>query len=284
MLKKTVEYIERCRIEDGGYVFSRIPPSSTLDTYFAVQSLSILGIKPHNPNAVADFLMNNIRENSSYGLTCLFTTIETLNEIGYLPDNFREYAYPRIMDFRNEAGGFGSYINIDVENPSELKDTYRAVKSLITINADFNKSEIISFISKWLNADGGYGSNGFSTLASTFFAMETYRLMKIKPDNLDITRQYLIKRGKQWQIQFIEDIYWLISGLNYSAEQINFADTIIQFVKECQRYNGGYSRATAMGIPTLEYTFYALSILKQLGYIDNIRLDESRTIKKIPDL
>jgi len=34
---------------------------------------------------------------------------------------------------------------------------------------------------------------------------------------------------------------------------------------ECQRANRGFSRATAMGIPTLEYTFYALSILKEVG-------------------
>ncbi|MCR4394444.1 MAG: hypothetical protein NUV31_08765, partial [Dehalococcoidales bacterium] len=55
-------YIERCHLEDGGYFFARISPSSGLDTYFAVKSLSILGVKPDRPEAIADFFLNDVKE------------------------------------------------------------------------------------------------------------------------------------------------------------------------------------------------------------------------------
>jgi hypothetical protein len=79
------------------------------------------------------------------------------------------------------------------------------------------------------------------------------------------TIAYLINREKNWQVQFIEDLYWLVEGLANLGEKSNFPDRIIRFIMECQRQNGGFSRATIMGIPTLEYTYYALSILKETG-------------------
>lgn len=77
------------------------------------------------------------------------------------------------------------------------------------------------------------------------------------------TREYLRKRESNWQIEFIEDTYWLTSGLANLGEKTSSMDRIINFVLECQRPNGGFPRATAIGIPTLEYTYYALSILKE---------------------
>ena len=79
------------------------------------------------------------------------------------------------------------------------------------------------------------------------------------------TRNYLRRREEKWQVQFIEDVYWLVVGLHNLGEKTNFPDRVMRFVMDCQRQNGGFSRATIMGIPTLEYTFYALSILERVG-------------------
>jgi hypothetical protein len=65
----------------------------------------------------------------------------------------------------------------------------------------------------------------------------------------------------------IDDLHWLMNGLANLGVNSVYPDRVIKFVMECQLPNGGFSRSTIMGIPTLEYTFYAMSILKQADAI-----------------
>jgi hypothetical protein len=261
--QQVTRYIERCHLEDGGYFFARVLPSSGLDTYFAVKSLSIMGVKPNNPEAIASFFLNDFKASTIVSMTGIFVSVEVLNELARLNDDLKSYAYQRIMPLQNKAGGFGALENIDVEVASELQETYRAVRILKIVNASFDKRRITDFVLGELNLDGGYGREGRSTLASTYYATEILKLLE--NDTSSVTRDYLRNREENWQVQFIEDLYWLIMGLGNLGEKFNFPERAIEFVMECQRANGGFSRATAMGIPTLEYTFYALSILKEVG-------------------
>jgi hypothetical protein len=262
--KEEIDYIERCRLEDGGYFFARIPPSSGMDTYFAIQSLEILGIKPERPGAIIDFVIKNVEAGMFTDITSIFLGVEVLNKLGNLTETLKNYARSRLMALQNKVGGFGACENINIKVVSELQDTYRAVRVLNTIGADFDREEMMRFVSGFLNLDGGYGLNGFSTLASTFYALEIQKLLELETGKLAVTRDYLRKREKNWQVQFIEDLYWLVLGLVNLGEKTRIRDRLIRFVKMCQRPNGGFSRATEMGIPTLEYTFYALSILKEI--------------------
>jgi len=265
--REVVKYIERCHLIDGGYFFARIPPSSGLDTYCAVKSLSILGVKPDRPEAIVDFFLNDIKQGTLGGMTGIFLAVEVLNELGRMTDELKHYAQPRIMALQNEAGGFGAYKDIDVEVPSELQDTYRAVRVLKIIGADFDRDKVNRFTLSFLRPDGGYGARGLSTLASTFYATEIHKLLGMEAAKLTATKDYLRKREENWQVQFIEDVYWLILGLANLGEKTNVPDRVTRFVMMCQRSNGGFSRATIMGIPTLEYTFYALSILREAGVL-----------------
>jgi len=108
-------YIERCHLEDGGYFFACIPPSSGLDTYFAVKSLSILGVRPDRPKAIADFFLNDIKASALNGMTGIFLAVEVLNELGRMTDELKRYARPRVMALQNKVGGFGAYKDVDVE-------------------------------------------------------------------------------------------------------------------------------------------------------------------------
>jgi hypothetical protein len=193
--------------------------------------------------------------------------VEVLNDLGRLTDGIKNLAQKRIVALQNKAGGFGSYKDIDVEVPSELQDTYRAVRVLKIVGADFDREKVIAFTYGFLRPDGGYGARGLSTLASTFYATEIHKLLGIEAAKLTATRDYLRKREENWQVQFIEDVYWLVMGLANLGEKTNFPDRVVRFIMECQRQNGGFSRATVMGIPTLEYTFYALSILREVGML-----------------
>jgi len=259
-----VNYIDRCRLEDGGYFFARIPPSSGADTHFAVKSLALMGMKPPRPEAVANFFFRQIKEGTLSSIAGLFNAVEVINELGQITDDLRSYAQDQIMAWQNKAGGFGALENIYVEVPSELEETYRAVRILKSTGATFDEQAVAGFVSSLLNHDGGYGRNRHSTLASTFYATEIHKLLGVDIQKLAGTRAYFRRREKSWQIQFIEDLFWLVEGLANLGEKTVFPDRVIEFVLECQRQGGGFARATIMGIPTLEYTFYALSVLKEM--------------------
>jgi len=271
--RKVAEYIERCHLEDGGYFFARVPPSSGLDTYFAVKSLFILGVKPEHPEDIAGFFLNDVAQGALGGITGIFTTVEVLNELGQLWDDLRGYARQQTMLRQNMAGGFGALDNIYIEVPSELEETYRATRILRTIGADFDERRIALFVSSNLNHDGGYGREARSTLASTYYATAIYRLLGANPPTGN-TLKYLREAEEGWRasfdsgrVNFIEDLYWLVGSLDNLGEKCNFPNKVISFVVACQRANGGFSRATVMGIPTLEYTFYALSMLEKMGVL-----------------
>lgn len=258
-------YIERCHLEDGGYFFARVPPSGGLDTYFAVKSLSILRVKPKRPESIASFFLNHIADGTLGGITGIFLAVEVLNELGRMTDELRNYARPWIRALESKAGGFGAYEDVDVEVPSELQNTYQAVRVLKIIEADFDREKVSRFISGFRRPDGGYGVKGYSTLASTFYATEIHKLLGVEAAKLPAIRDYLRQIEENWEVQFIEDAYWLVLGLANLGEKTNVPDRVTRFVMMCQRSGGGFSRAPVMAIPTLEHTFYALSILREVG-------------------
>jgi len=265
--REVAKYIARCHLEDGGYFFARVPPSSGLDTYFAIKSLSLLGVKPSRPEATAAFFLNDFRKGRLGGMTAIFAAVEVLSELGRLTDELRSYARQKITPLQNVAGGFGTLGNIYIEVSSELEETYRAVRILRTVGTDFDERRITDFVFSKLNLDGGYGEERHSTLASTFYATEIHKLLGTGLEKLAATRDYLRKREASWPGQFIEDLYWLTKGLSNLGERPAFPDRSARFVLECQRVNAGFSRAVVIGIPTLEYTFYALSILREIGIL-----------------
>jgi hypothetical protein len=264
---RVVKYIERCHLEDGGYFFARVPPSGGLDTYFAVKSLSILGVKPNRPEAIASFLRNHIAEGTLGGITGIFLAVEVLNDLGYMTDELKDYARTRISSFQNKEGGFGVYKDVIVGVYSELQATCRAVSVLKTIGASFDEEKVKRFIFGFLNLDGGYGAERYSTMASTYYATEVHKLLGVEPARLSATRDYLRQVEETWEVQFIEDAYWLVLSLANLGEKTTVPDRVTRFVMLCQRANGGFSRAPVMGIPTLEHTFYALSILREIGVL-----------------
>ena len=265
-------YIENCQLEDGGFFFARVPPSSAMDTYFAVKSLHLIGEKPRRPWAIVDYFLNRAKDNSLHGLNDIFTAVEVMNELDQkMVPGLRNHAQ-KIRHLQNKPGGFGAIENIDIEVPSELEATYRAIRILRIIGTDFDEQKVTSFVSSLLNQDGGYGKEGHSSLASTFYAAEIHKLLRIEIPRLTSTRDYLRDREDKRranfdkrQVDFIENLFWLVRGLANMGEKSNIPERITEFVMACQRANGGFARTTIMGIPTLEYTFYALSILDDIN-------------------
>lgn len=154
---EVIDYIERCHLDDGGYFFARVPPSSNMDTFYAVKCLSILGAALARRQEIGQFFLDQMRQTDLNDITGLFSASEVLSELGMITGEFKKYAYQKIMRFKNNTGGFGATENVDVEVVSELQNTYRAVKVLKLIGKDFDKVEIARFVFGLLNRDGGYG-------------------------------------------------------------------------------------------------------------------------------
>jgi len=164
-------------------------------------------------------------------------------------------------------GGFGVVDNLDIEVVSELETTYRVLKIMIAVGMDFNQRKINKFVLKFCNDDGGFGKGNLSTLASTYYASEIFRLTGYDTSGLSATVKYLRDRSKIWRLNFIEDIFWVSNSLSNLGQRIELIDWMTSFVEACQRGNGGFARKDVMGIPSLEYTYYAVSILKALSYL-----------------
>lgn len=255
-----IDYIENCHLGDGGYFFARVVPSCARDTYFAVKSLHILGVEPGSPERIIDFLLYLWQTNPARTLNNIFLVAETLAELGY-PVKELDECESHILKHQSKYGGFGVVQNLDVEVVSELEATYQAVTLLRTLQISFDEKKVQDFVLNLMNSDGGFGSGGRSTLATTYYATEVLKLLCYHPSRLGRTVAYLRQREVEWHLSFIEDVFWLVVALDDLGEGLHFPSGVIRFVQHCQRLNGGYARATAIGIPTLEYTYYALTIL-----------------------
>lgn len=262
--RQAARYIESCHLEDGGYFFACILPSSTLDTYFAIKSLCLLDMRPEQPLLFRDYFLNHVKADSRRSVRSIFLAAEVLEALGQPLDRLRRYA-SRLIALQNRAGGFGTVRNLYVEASSELEATYQAVRALRILQIEFERQDTAHFILNFLNPDGGFGRERHLTLATTFYAAKTLKLLGFDLGELAATEKYLRNRENEWRVHFIEDAFWLVRALTCFGEKLNISETIKRFVLACQRANGGFARATAIGIPTLEYTFYALSILREVG-------------------
>lgn len=218
--KSVASYIERCRLEDGGYCFFRILPSSGADTFYAVKSLSLLGMKPEQPERIVDFFFEMRRSHSLDDLTGTWLATEVFSELGQLTDDFRNHA-EHVLAFENRAGRLDTVENVYIEVPSELEPNCRAARVLKIIGSTVDKTRFGRQVSKFLNADGGYGGSQYSTLASTFYATEIVRLLDISAGKPGETRNFLRAKEESLRenlekglVQYIEDVFYLIKSLS----------------------------------------------------------------------
>jgi hypothetical protein len=200
------------------------------------------------------------------GINGLFSATEVLHELNADVQFLHQYL-ARLNLLRNSMGGFGVIDNLDIEVVSELETTYHVLSILNRLGRDIDRKQLIEFVFKYRNKNGGFGRNHISTMASTYYATEIFKMTEYSGTELNLTVSYLLGMENVWKLNFIEDIYWLTNGLFNLGQKTRLTEWIISFIKGCQRPNGGFARKDVMGIPTLEYTYYAVSILKTTSQI-----------------
>ncbi len=224
-----------------------------------------MGLTPVHLRDTKDFLIKALQGDSLKNINGLFAVIESLYVLGEKTTP-SERLLKLLRKLGNKAGGFGAIENLDIEVVSELETTYRAIKIMDRLLIDFDKKQIADFVLQFNNPDGGFGYGGNSTLPSTYYATEIFRI--IGPDYINSSqlKSYLnILRGSH-QLNYLEEVFWISMIYRNTGLILNDND-ILGFITGCQRSNGGFARKDVIGIPTLEDTYYALSSLSAMGYL-----------------
>lgn len=262
--RMAASYVHSCQVEDGGYFFARIPPSSLRDTCFAVKTLHMLGQEPRRTDALKNFVRSSIREDSGNDAHALYLSSEILGILGQQTDSL----LPRIQALLESFEPSDKLSNLDtlyLEVVSELEDTLELVSLFVHFGLPFNRERVVSSLCALSNADGGFGRLGVSTPATTYHAAQLLSLLGCPVKESERMLSFLNNRSQL--VYFLEDLYYLETTRSILGMASSDEEKVISFALDCQRIGGGFARARPMGIPTLEYTCYAISLLKLLEAI-----------------
>jgi hypothetical protein len=256
--ESALRYIHTCQTEDGGYFFARISPSSLRDSYFAVKTLRMLGQSPRRPAALERFVRAYLQEGAGNPVHTSYLAIEILKDLGALRHRSETIEAPLAA-----LDGVSDPSTLYIEVVSELEKLFEAVSVLVHLGVPFDRTAVVGLIASLSNKDGGLGSRGNSSLATTYYAARTSALLDYPLRHPERILSFL--RRQERDVYFLENLYYLSSACCILGETLSEPERAISFVLGCQRDSGGFARARPMGIATLEDTYYAISLFKQLG-------------------
>ncbi len=264
--KRVISYVENCQVDDGGYFFARISPASLMDTFYAVSTLATLGQRPRNAGRVVDYV-NGLADSSTLNdWRGIFAACEVLDIVGSSLAVCRSPAL-RILSSQGLPVSHSRVQRLYVEVVSEFEVLSQAVVAIIKLGIPLDTEPLKAFLSGLQNADGSFGLGGRSRLASTYYATKICRTVNWAPSFLERTVEFLRNQEAIWPVAFIEDVFWLCGGLLNLGEEPGCKDEAVTFALDCERGRGGFSRATVIGIQTLESTYCGVSVLRATGYL-----------------
>jgi len=264
-LRHIVSYVDSCQTPDGGYFFARVPPASAQDTYHVIKCLALLGQRPLGLRAVRDWLSTMADSSVARNLRGLYFLSETYSDLQMSTEPLLE-GVDSVRALQNPYGGFGTVHRVYVEVPSELEATYCAVAILQNLGAPVHGRRVVAFVERFRNADGGFGGEGRSILSSTYYALATFARLGQSPEDPQAALRWLRQHEEPWDIQYLEDLFWLVRALEALGEGVRYREKAAAFTLGCQRPSGGFGRAH-WGIATLEDTHHAVAVLKSAGYL-----------------
>jgi hypothetical protein len=278
--KRIAQYIEDKHLADGGYFFAKVEPSSGQDTYLAVKTLRLLGMKPKHLESILRFWRQEDKDKNLDSINGLFFASQTLKELGanqQFLNHYRSYLRDQLHNpsvfvknvfFVDGEGGFdfnnssiailySDYIERELETLFYLCSLFR------DFQISFDRSRIVSYLKSLQNTDGGFGSIRGSNLATTYHALSSFKILGEDDFEKEKVATYLI--SKRQMINYLEDWFYFIESLDLIGETITGVQSVSTFIGRCSRANGGFSRSQFIGISTIEDTYYAVSLLRVLG-------------------
>ena len=250
---KITKYIEDRYQSDGGYFFARVLPSGGADTYYAIRSLDMLGVNPQEPDGPIRFFSECESEGNLDDIRGLFFATQTYKT---LRQPF-SYTNKHIETINRVLTDSLVKHEVDIEVSSELESLYLAVIVAETAKVVFDKAAIGERIESVV----GFG------LATTYFALDIAEKLGYRNSEFDKKVLDYLLTEKDIESMFLEQIYWFINSMKILNKNIENRERLLNLLTNFQNYNGGFRRSKYIGISTLEDTFYALSILKQIDSI-----------------
>ena len=269
-VKPVIYYIMKRQNQDGGYTFAQLSESSAQDTYLALQILKILGTKPLYKERTIQFLKQLQKPDGSFdSIKVAYYLAESLYELGSAPDrDVRQF----IFSLQSPRGGFGS-LDVDIKASSEIESTYLSLELLKLLGESIQPDKTAKFILGLRNPDGSFGKQGYSRLASIYYALTSLKLLGFNVNSLHDTIKWIrdceiptggfARSPHDFDVYLvIDDIYYGVKALEILNEAGRYPFQNLNLIGKFQNSNGGFRRSIFLGISTFEATYYALSSLQ----------------------
>lgn len=258
-------YVAERQNEDGGYTFCRGTDSSAEDTFYAIETLRILGAKPGNIDKTISFLRGLQHSDGSFdSIKIAYYVVKSLSILG---SNLSRPIYHLIGEVKDTISNLGRPSKLYVEITSELEYLYLAIELSIMLGVEVDRDSLIDGILRFKNSDGSFGSVKLSRIASTSYALDILRILGYRMDTLADTLLW-VRRCESPDGGFgyepgakpinLEDTYFGLKALEALGEKPRYLVETLRFIAKLQNTNGGFRRSIFLGISDLESTYRAV--------------------------
>ena len=272
-LDSVITYVTARRNVDGGYAFARGTDSNSLDTYFGLAVLHMLEHPVEDPDKTGEWLdrfpVRDLR--SAYYVTSAYAIL--LDGGAYQRSEEAHQVAAMVRDIYRPNGYFGSD-HTHREAASEFETNSMAVELASALGVPFDRDGLVKNLMSTMNPDGGFGLSRGSDIISTFHVVLTVATASNRAPESSKVQEWIIScenpaggfpvRPKTLP-SCMEYTYSGIMALSVFGLSPKFPSRMLEFVKSCQKNNGGFGRSEIMGIPTFEHTFQAIRIIAELA-------------------
>jgi hypothetical protein len=272
-LDSIIAYVTARRNADGGYTFARGTDSNSLDTYFGLAILRMLEHPVEDPDKTAEWLDEfRVRDlRSAYYVTSAYATL--LNEGAYQRSEESHQVTAMVHDIYRPNGYFGSY-QTHPEAASEFETNSMAVELAGAFGVPFDRDRLVKNLMSTMNPDGGFGLSRGSDIISTYHIVSTVATASNRAPESSKVQEWIVSCENpaggfpvrpSTLPSCMEYTYSGIMALSVFDLSPKFPSRMLEFVKSCQKNNGGFGRSEIMGIPTFEHTFQAIRVIGELA-------------------
>ena len=237
------------------------------DTFHALESLKLLGALEPDTETASFLKLGQEADGSFDSVEAAYFIIGGLSALGEKVDKDpARYLQSKMRMDKVE--------NLPVWQTSAFERLFRLADACITMNVPFSdevKEKMACEILRMENPDGGFGHK-CSTLVETAHALYVLNWLISGVDALparsfvdmcqDQNSGYVNIPGLS--TSFLEHVYAGVTASHLLNDPPRYRQKCINFIEFCQRANGGFTRATMDGIPTLGYTYLAIHGLSLL--------------------